>query len=224
LDTFAYTASHDLRTPISNLDGLLQALVEQLPALVRHDAEVHPLLRLMQGAIDRFQLTLTQLTDLIREDNAPAQAPESVDLATLVEGVRLDLNALVAATKPQLLVDVAGCPSLTFAPRNLRSVIYNLLSNALKYRDPDREPVVHVRCHSTRSTTVLEIEDNGLGLDEGQQARLFGLFQRLHTHVQGNGVGLYTIKKIVENAGGTITVRSQLGVGTAFTVTLPVPA
>ncbi|MBF9239645.1 PAS domain-containing protein [Hymenobacter sp. BT683] len=223
LDSFAYTASHDLHTPITNLEGLLQALVEQLPPAVRHDAEVHPLLRLMQGAIDRFQLTLTQLTDIIREDNAPAQPAESVDLASLVEGVRLDLNGLVVSTQPQLLVDVAGCPRLTFAPRNLRSIVYNLLSNALKYHDPARKPIVHVRCKSTKKTTVLEIEDNGLGLDESQQARLFGLFQRLHPHVEGNGVGLYNIKKIVENAGGTIAVRSQPGVGTAFTVTLPVP-
>ncbi len=224
LDTFAYTASHDLRTPIANLEGLLRALVEQLPPVVRQDAEVRPLLHLMQGAVDRFQRTLTQLTDIIREDNAPPQPAEAVDLAALVRNVCLDLNALVAAANPQLVVDVAGCPRLTFAPGNLRSILYNLLSNALKYRDPARASVVHVRCRSTESTTVLEVEDNGLGLDQGQQARLFGLFQRLHTHVEGNGVGLYSIKKIVENAGGTIAVRSQPGVGTAFTVTLPVPA
>ena len=188
---------------------------------MRLDVEVHPLLRLMQGAVDRFQLTLTQLTDIIREDNAPPQPAEAVDLAALVNGVCLDLNTLVAAANPQLLVDVAGCPRLTFAPGNLRSIVYNLLSNALKYRDPARAPVVHVRCQSTAAAAVLEIEDNGLGLDASQQARLFGLFQRLHTHVEGSGVGLYTIKKIVENAGGTIAVRSQPGVGTTFTVTLP---
>ena len=68
---------------------------------------------------------------------------------------------------------------------------------------------------------VLEVEDNGLGLSEGQQARLFGLFQRLHTHVEGTGVGLYMLKRIVDNADGTIAVRSQLGLGTTFIITLP---
>lgn len=65
------------------------------------------------------------------------------------------------------------------------------------------------------------MQDNGLGLAPEQQAQLFGLFQRLHTHVEGTGVGLYTIKRLVENAGGTITMQSELGVGSTFTVTLP---
>jgi signal transduction histidine kinase len=68
---------------------------------------------------------------------------------------------------------------------------------------------------------VLTVQDNGLGLSELQQRQLFGLFQRLHTHVEGTGVGLYLIKRLIENADGTITVQSQPGVGTTFTVTLP---
>jgi signal transduction histidine kinase len=65
------------------------------------------------------------------------------------------------------------------------------------------------------------VQDNGLGLEQGQQARLFQLFQRLHTHVEGTGLGLYMVKKIVENAGGTITVASQPDVGTTFTLSFP---
>jgi signal transduction histidine kinase len=65
------------------------------------------------------------------------------------------------------------------------------------------------------------VQDNGLGLSEQQQSQLFGLFRRLHTHVEGTGVGLYMVKRIVENAGGTITVRSQSGVGTTFSIRLP---
>jgi signal transduction histidine kinase len=65
------------------------------------------------------------------------------------------------------------------------------------------------------------VQDNGLGLSRQQQARLFELFRRLHAHVGGSGVGLYMVKRIVENAGGTLTVRSQLGVGSTFLMTLP---
>ncbi|MGY3091055.1 signal transduction histidine kinase [Hymenobacter sp. UYAg731] len=221
LDAFTYTASHDLSAPLANLEGLLHALEEQLPPAARQAADVRPLLDLMQGAIERFQRTLGQLTDVIREQAAQDQPAESVDLAALIDGIRLDLAPMLATAQPRLQVDVAGCPHLSFAPRNLRSIVYNLLSNALKYRDPTRPLVVYVRCFSSEATIVLEVEDNGLGLDAGQQTRLFGLFQRLHTHVDGSGVGLYTVKKIVENVGGTIAVRSQPGVGTTFTVTLP---
>jgi signal transduction histidine kinase len=68
---------------------------------------------------------------------------------------------------------------------------------------------------------VLTVQDDGLGLTPTQQGRLFGLFQRLHTHVEGSGVGLYLGKHIIENAGGTSTVQSEAGVGTSFTVILP---
>ena len=99
--------------------------------------------------------------------------------------------------------------------------MYNLLSNALKYRHPDRPPAVAIRCHQTATATELSVQDNGLGLSPEQQARLFTLFRRLHHHVEGSGVGLYLSKKIVENAGGTLTVRSQAGAGSIFTVLMP---
>jgi signal transduction histidine kinase len=66
------------------------------------------------------------------------------------------------------------------------------------------------------------VQDNGLGMSEVQQRQLFGLFQRLHTHVEGTGMGLYISKRLIENAGGTIAVQSQTNVGTSFTVTFPV--
>jgi len=67
----------------------------------------------------------------------------------------------------------------------------------------------------------LTVQDNGLGLNAQQQTRLFQLFQRLHTHVEGTGLGLYMVKRIVENAGGTLAVQSQVNVGTTFTLTFP---
>ncbi|MBB4601492.1 signal transduction histidine kinase [Hymenobacter luteus] len=68
---------------------------------------------------------------------------------------------------------------------------------------------------------MLTVQDNGLGLSELQQRQLYGLFQRLHTHVEGTGVGLYIVKRLIENAGGSIAVQSEVGVGTTFTVTFP---
>jgi signal transduction histidine kinase len=99
--------------------------------------------------------------------------------------------------------------------------VYNLLSNALKYQAPDRPPLVRIACEHVGPHFVLTVQDNGLGLSEQQQARLFQLFQRLHTHVEGTGVGLYMVKRIVEQAGGRITVQSQADVGTTFTLVFP---
>ena len=220
LDNFIYAASHDLKAPITNIEGLLQALEEHLPPEVRQAEQVRPLLRMMEGAVERFQKTIGDLTDISKLQQAHAQPAEPVDLATLIEEIGLDLApALPPSTR--LLVDVAACPTVSFAPKNLRSILYNLLSNAVKYAAPDRPAVVQLRSRRAAGAVLLDVQDNGLGLTEAQQAQLFGMFQRLHSHVEGSGVGLYMVKKIVDNAGGTITVRSEPGVGSTFTVRLP---
>ncbi|MGI4734102.1 MAG: PAS domain-containing protein [Janthinobacterium lividum] len=221
LDTFIYTASHDLRTPIGNIEGLLAALSEELPAEALQAGAVQPLLDRMQRSVERFQLTIAQLTDVAQLQRVPDQPAETVDLAALVKHLRFDLATDLATPGATLAVEVAACPHVSFAPQHLRSIVYNLLSNALKYRHPTRPPIVELRCRRTNDAVVLEVQDNGLGLTEGQQSQLFGLFQRLHDHVPGTGIGLYMVKRLVENAGGTIAVQSQVGVGTTFTVTLP---
>lgn len=220
LDTFVYTASHDLKTPITNIEGLLAALEEQLPDTALQAPLVTRILSLMQDSIIRFQQTIAHLTD-IAQLQQPDTAAETVELATLIEDVRLDLAPLLLATTTQLTIDIAECQSVQFAPKTLRSIVYNLLSNAVKYRAPGRESEVILRCHRSPGRIVLEVQDNGLGLTEAQQAKLFSMFRRLHTHVEGSGVGLYMVKRLIENSGGTITVQSSPGVGSTFTVSLP---
>ena len=223
LDNFVYTASHDLKAPITNIEGLLQALTEQLPPEALHEELVEPILERMHGSVDRFKRTLDYLTDVSKLQQEHAQPPEPVDLATMIEEVRQDLGPLLYDTDARVQVDVAACPSISFSVKNLRSVIYNLLSNALKYRHPDRAPDVLIRCHTAPDGFVrLLVQDNGLGIDPSQQGRMFGMFQRLHTHVEGSGIGLYMVKKIVENAGGHITVQSVPGQGSTFVVDFPV--
>ena len=222
LDTFVYTASHDLKAPITNIEGILHALRDTLPAQVQQDDTVGHLLNLLDQTVARFQVTITQLTDVSRLQLAYVGPAEPVSLAPVVEAVRLDLVPAMAAAHTQLTVEVAPALLVSFAPANLRSIVYNLLSNAIKYCAPDRPSQVRVRAEQTLHAVVLTVQDNGLGLNAGQQRQLFGLFQRLHTHVAGTGVGLYFSKRLIENAGGTITVQSQPNEGTTFTVTFPV--
>ncbi len=223
LDTFVYTASHDLKAPITNIEGILLALRAQLPAAVQQEEEVAQLLEMLQGTVERFQLTITQLTDITKLQLAHAGPAEPVQLAGVVESVRLDLAPLIEAAAAALTVEVSLELVVSFSPANLRSIVYNLLSNAVKYRSAERPAQVRVRAEHTPAAVVLTVQDNGLGMSQVQQRQLFGLFQRLHTHVEGTGVGLYIVKRLVENGGGTIAVQSQPDTGTTFTVTFPHP-
>jgi signal transduction histidine kinase len=221
LDTFVYTASHDLKAPITNIESITLALRDTLPAEVQQDEMIAHLLDLLEHTTTRFQLTIGQLTDLSKLQLAHAGPAEPVPLAAVIESVRLDLAPAMVEANAQLTVAVAPDLRVSFSPANLRSAIYNLLSNAVKYRALDQPAQVQVRAFPAGGRVTLEVQDNGLGLNAHQQSRLFGLFQRLHTHVEGTGVGLYITKRLVENGGGTIAVESQVDVGTTFTLTFP---
>ncbi|OGX82695.1 ATP-binding protein [Hymenobacter coccineus] len=219
LDNFVYTASHDLKGPITNIEGLLQALLAELPPASRDAAQVPAILDMMQDSVDRFRRTIEHLTAVIEVQKAEPQAPAPADVLAVIADVRLDLAPELRAAGGRLEVDTDDCQPLPFAEKNLRSVVYNLLSNAIKYRAPGRPLRVRLSCHAVGREVVLAVQDNGLGLDlAADDPRLFAMFQRLHDHVEGSGIGLYMVKKLVENAGGRIAVQSQLGVGSTFTV------
>lgn len=221
LDSFVYAASHDLKAPITNIEGLAQALREELNTLSASPIAT-TILGLMADSVGRFQRTISSLTDVSRLQQSYAAAATPVPLRALVDDICLDLRPLLTVSGGSITVDPDSCPTILFAEKNLRSVVFNLLSNALKYRHPQRPPLVRVGCHPDGAgAIVLEVEDNGLGLTPAQQAQVFDMFQRLHDHVEGSGVGLYLVKKVVENTGGRISVRSQPGEGSTFTVVLP---
>ncbi|WP_375435007.1 PAS domain-containing protein [uncultured Hymenobacter sp.] len=221
LDNFIYTASHDLKQPIANIEGLLQGVQHALPPAGRV-GEVSRMLDLMQDAVERFGRTITHLTDISRLQHEYDQPAALVPLARVVQEVRLDLAPLVTQTHARVAVQVPAEATLHFSEKNLRSVVYNLLSNALKYHHPDRAPEVTLTYEAQAAHHVLAVRDNGLGLDVAQdQDKLFGMFKRLHSHVEGSGIGLYMVKKVVENAGGRIEVESTLGQGSVFRVYLP---
>jgi signal transduction histidine kinase len=108
--------------------------------------------------------------------------------------------------------------TISYARKNLRSIFYNLITNAIKYRDRIRPVKIHVKTVKKENQILLTIEDNGLGLSKDQQAKLFTMFKRLHSHVDGSGIGLYIIKRVIENNGGKIEVDSKEGIGSKFKI------
>ncbi|WP_185816904.1 PAS domain-containing protein [Hymenobacter metallilatus] len=216
LDSFIYTASHDLKAPITNIEGLVNLLQLQVPAETPLAAEVQPLLNMMRESVARFQRTLEHLSDVTKLQKEYGQPVTQVDIAAIVHDVQLDLRPLIQEARAQVVVEVGDCPSIAFSSKNLRSVVYNLLSNALKYRSPERPVQVRICCRPETDYLVLSVQDNGLGMDARQLTELFTMFRRFHPGIEGSGIGLYMVKKIVENMGGKLTVESAPDAGSTF--------
>lgn len=218
LDNFIYTASHDLKAPISNIEGLLTILHEELNTNGAPGAVALQIMLLMQQSVDRFKDTIHSLTDVVKLQHASTAEAVQVSLSEVIEEVSLDLEPLIKSSGAKMEIDITACPFIKFSKKNMRSVVYNLLSNALKYRSPERKLQIRINCHSITDFHVLTVSDNGLGFDSSRTADLFTMFKRFHDHVEGTGIGLYMVKKIVDNAGGHIEVESQLNQGTTFRI------
>ncbi len=214
LDNFVYTASHDLKAPIANLEGLQWQLSKRLAGKV--SAMEQEMMELMQEAITKLNRTVKDLSEIAKIQKEVGQQ-ERLSFREILENVTVDLTPLIRETDAHLEVNLA-VEHLHYPRKHLRSILYNLLSNALKYHSPDRTPRILIWTREEEGQVVLSVQDNGLGLDKEQQAKLFLMFKRLHTHVEGTGVGLYMVKRIVENNGGEITVESQPEKGTVFQV------
>lgn len=221
LDNFIYTASHDLKAPISNIEMLVEELLVELPAESLEQKEVSTIINMIRGAIGRFKKTISSLTEITKLQKDNRETLATVSIADVVSEVVLDLNKLIEKTGTQIEIAVGNCTTASFSEKNLRSIIYNLLSNAIKYRHPAREPRVSVNCEIKQDHLLVQVQDNGLGIGSRQQARLFTMFRRFHDHVEGSGVGLYMVKRMIDNAGGKIEVSSEEGVGSIFRVYIP---
>ncbi|MFD2514769.1 PAS domain-containing protein [Pontibacter locisalis] len=220
LDNFVYAASHDLKAPIANIEGLLAFLSDDLSQGILQENDAKHVMSLMQGSVNRFKKTINNLNDVVKLQQENKVSPVLVSLPEVVQEVIQDLEPMIQSSGVQLTIDVSECSTIHFSEKNLRSIIYNLLSNAIKYRSPEREALVEVHCQTAATHHVITVKDNGLGMKENHMGQLFTMFKRFHDHVEGSGIGLYMVKKMVENAGGHIEVESQIDVGSTFRVFL----
>ena len=217
LEQFAYTVSHHLRAPLARILGLTQ--------IIRHEPlndESEQLVTLIEQSAEGLDGSIRDLMDLLVAQRNASQHVNTIDVRELVTGTLASLSVQVAEADALISSDFANPPCVVYSEPVLRSVVLNLLTNALKYRSLRRPLTVRVSFQPTDNQEYcLSVSDNGLGMDlseTGQQ--LFQLFTRFHTHVEGKGIGLHMIKSLIEECGGRIEVESTLNVGTTFRVYL----
>jgi PAS domain S-box-containing protein len=215
LDNFVYTASHDLRAPIANLEAIYDRLSRRLSDRLNESEQT--LISLAENSVTRLKQTIGDLTEISRIQKLSDLTSEQVDLNQLIHEVQMDLYGLISQSGARITTRL-DVTHIYYPKKDIRSIIYNLLSNAIKYRSPERRASIRLCTRSEGKDVVITVSDNGLGIADEQKHKLFAMFRRLHTHVEGSGIGLYIVKRIVENHGGEITVDSVLNQGSVFTV------
>jgi PAS domain S-box-containing protein len=215
LDSFIYTASHDLKAPISNIEGLINALIEHK---WYEDKEVKGLLDMMGLSVEKFKKTIQELTEISKIQKTVPEDVEEIGLSEIFEEIKFSINNLISDADAKIGTDFSKCGSVKFSRKNLRSVLYNILSNAIKYRSPDRRAEVFVKTEIENDFVIISIKDNGLGISDANKGKVFTMFKRFHDHVEGTGVGLYIVKRIIDNAGGRILIDSGTDKGSTFNI------
>lgn len=215
-ETFIYSVSHDLKGPLSNLEGLVGTLKE-----VAEDKSVDykTVVDMVIDSVEDLKKIITELTDVTRIRYNLTKEAERVNIENILEDVQLTLKEKIQSSGANITTDIK-VSEVNFIRKNLRSIVYNLLSNAIKYKAEDRVPEIFIKTERSGEFIILSISDNGIGIEAGQKKSIFSEFSRIRNDVEGTGVGLYIISKMLDNSGGRIEVESEVGKGTTFKVYL----
>jgi len=210
---FIYSASHDLKSPLANISALIGLLKEEIDP---EDNNAKELTELIDVSIAKLKEMVNELSVISRVDDK-IEEDEIINVENLFEEVKFSIKDKLKEANLKISLDFQ-VPEIHFSKKNFRSIIFNLLSNAVKYRSPERGLELTVKTQESNDFIVFSIKDNGLGLDPKNINDIFLKYNRRHNHVEGSGIGLYLVDKIISNAGGKIEVESKLGKGSVFKV------
>ncbi|SDM57066.1 PAS domain S-box-containing protein [Catalinimonas alkaloidigena] len=217
LENFAYITSHDLRAPVVNMQSLMRMCD-------RSGANHEKNLRIMEKldhAVEQMALTLEDLTEIVEVRKGGSVYKRPVVLSELMQFVLESIEEQIRQTQATVQADFDAAPVITSNYSFLRSILQNLVTNAVRYRHPDRAPQIRIESTPASGGIYIRVADNGLGIDLARYSdRLFQLHQRFHEGTEGRGIGLYLVKKQLEVLEGHIDVESEVDVGTTFRIFL----
>jgi ligand-binding sensor domain-containing protein/signal transduction histidine kinase len=213
LEQFAFISAHNLRAPVARILGLGHLLGIETDERYKKE-QIYPKLIRSTQELDEVVRDLNRILE-IRKNNS--SFIESINLAAVVLMVQKNLEQEINLTRASITTDFASIESISAVKAYLDSILYNLISNAIKYRDPFRVPIIHIKTEKIENEICLSVSDNGLGIDvEAFREKLFTLYSRFHSHIEGKGMGLYLVKTQTIAMGGRIEVDSEVDKGTIF--------
>jgi len=218
LERFTYTVSHDLRNPLVTIKGFLGMLQKDLKE--HRQDKIQDDFKRIAGAADKMDTLLSELLELSRIGRI-LNPPEEVDLVQLIQDAIETLDARIHSNG--ITINFAQNLSQVYGDRlRLREVFENLIDNAAKYMGDQPLPTIEIGMRKQEGTPIFYIKDNGIGIESQYHNKVFGLFEKLNPTIEGSGIGLAVVKRIVETHGGRIWVESEgRGKGSTFCFTIP---
>lgn len=214
LKQFNYITSHNLRGPVSSLQGLLH-----LYDIEQTDSDKKIYVEKMKGVINRMDEILIDLNKIL-SNKIETNLKENITFEEIIQNniKQLDISKHTVELTIDSNLKIVGIKSY------YESIFYNLLSNSHKYANPNQELKINIAIDSlSEKTYSITFSDNGIGMNESKTAeKLFGFYMRFHNHVEGKGIGLYITKTQIEQLGGSIRAESKINVGTTFIIELPI--
>jgi len=215
-ETLLDTISHDIKGPLTSL--LLT--VNQLKKVSKENSKGFLMfLGILENSIKKMQAIITELTDARKLKDKSKAEEEWIDFENILEDVRLTLAGTIMESGAIINSDIK-VPQVLFSRRKLRSIVYNLVNNAIKFHSPDRAPEITISTRKEKKHIVISVKDNGIGIAESKHKDVFSKYIRAGETVEGSGIGLYLVNEIVTNSGGKILLKSKLGQGAEFKIYL----
>ena len=185
------------------------------------EAKFKSLLKIVDSALTKMYKLIIELTEVRKEEHKYKSEEELLNFEHILEDVRLTLSDNINASNAIIKSEI-NFSEITFSRRKLRSIIYNLISNAIKFKSTERQPKIVITTNKENKFIVISVKDNGIGIEESKFDAIFSKYYRSENAIEGSGIGLYLVKEIVCNAGGKILVKSQSDKGTEFQVYLKI--
>jgi two-component system CheB/CheR fusion protein len=211
LDHFAHIASHDLLAPLGNLEGSIASMNK----MKLTNPEFKELLDVINSSVKGFRSLIKNISSIAQVDDA-MELMETIDIHTILDDVEhsLDLQIKLSGTR---IIRNLEAPSLIFSKRNFGSLMFNLITNAIKYKS-SKPPIIVIYSRMESNKIIITVQDNGIGIAEEHMDNIFNLHGKLNNSNEGKGIGLYLAKKIIQSSGGKFAIESEPGKGSKFTL------
>ncbi len=216
LDRFVYSASHDLRSPLSSILGLIN-----IAKKTNEPKEIGTCLELMKAQISTLDNFITEIQDY-SQNSRKIVKHETIELHSFTDEIIKSLMFSEKANQLKFVCDIPAELPLKTDKGRLRIVLSNLIGNSIKYSDLTKDKAfVSIKSGIEKGHHYIVIEDNGLGIGEEHHSKIFDMFYRASESSKGSGLGLYIVKETLLKLGGTISFQSTLGSGSTFEIKLP---